>query len=205
MSNNLNSPYRTQSKRFSREGRQGFSPIPSDYPDAANMPGNDATIDIPLEQLEQVPSDGQRLRNQNSTTALRQQDTMTSTEKKGGFFRGMRKKPEFKVQGTGKKGYDGEEDTVNTMGKLYRKVAHFSVVTRYFLYVLPLGILIAVPIIIGVVAKNHATIGGVRMVWFFTWVEIVWLSLWGSKTVAHYLPAVFRVLAGMSASFLNNS
>ncbi len=56
------------------------------------------------------------------------------------------------------------------------------------------------PIIIGAVAKQSATIGGVRIVWFFTWVEIVWLSLWGSKTVAHYLPFIFRVLAGTVSS-----
>ena len=56
--------------------------------------------------------------------------------------------------------------------------------TRYFLYVLPLASLIAVPIIIDATTNVHATMGGVRILWFFTWVEIVWLSLWVSKTVA---------------------
>jgi small-conductance mechanosensitive channel len=162
------------------------------------MASNDATIDIPLEQ---VPSNGQGLRNQNSTTALRQDSTPTTSEKKS-FFRGRRKKPEAIYQKTGKYGYDGEEDTVNTMGKIYKKIANFSVVTRYFLYVLPLGALIAVPIIVGaaVESQEDTEIGDVRMVWLFTWIEIVWLSLWVSKVVAHYLPSVFRVLAGTVSS-----
>ena len=38
------------------------------------------------------------------------------------------------------------------------------------------------------------------MLWFFVWVEIVWLSLWVSKSVAHYLPALFRIFAGTVSS-----
>ncbi|KAL8744805.1 MAG: hypothetical protein Q9184_007952 [Pyrenodesmia sp. 2 TL-2023] len=86
------------------------------------------------------------------------------------------------------------------MGKIYDKVLNFSIVTRYFLYVLPLALLIAIPIIVGATAKQKAAIGGVRIVWFFTWVEIVWLSLWVSKLVAKALPYVFRFLCGIVSS-----
>ncbi|KAK5169785.1 uncharacterized protein LTR77_005763 [Saxophila tyrrhenica] len=197
MSNSLHAPYRQQSKRFSREG---FSPIPGDNePNNMAANNNDATIDIPLEQVQ---SNGQGLRSQGSTTALQQKETTNGSEKHGHWnFRGRRRKPDASAQQkTGKVGYDGEEDTVNTMGKIYRKIANFSVITRYFLYTVPLGLLIAVPIIIGVYSGNETNIGGVRMLWLFTWIEIVWLSLWGSKTVAHYLPFVFRVLAGTVSS-----
>lgn len=84
-------------------------------------------------------------------------------------------KPENRgVQRTGKVGYDGEEDTVNTIGKMYKTIANFSVLTRYFLYVLPLALAIAAPIVIGATVAENAKIGGVRIVWFFVWVEIVW-------------------------------
>lgn len=118
---NLSLPRRSQSKRFSREG---FSPIPGEQLD--NMASNnDATIDIPLQQVQ---SDGGGFRREGSTTALNQQETSTSSEKRRFFARGRRKKPEARIQGTGKVGYDGEEDTVNAMGKVYRKIANFSVV-----------------------------------------------------------------------------
>ena len=120
---NLALPHHSRSKRFSREG---FKPIPPEY--QSNMAPNDATIDIPLEQ---VPSNGGGLRSQNSTTQLRPEYTNTSSEKqRRHLFRGRRTKPENRVQGTGKVGYDGEEDTVNAMGKIYKKVLNFSTVVR---------------------------------------------------------------------------
>lgn len=69
-------------------------------------------------------------------------------------------------------GYDGEEDTLNRMGRIYNKILNFSIVTRYFVYVSPLALCIAVPIIVGATAAPHAKIGGVPIVWFFTWIEI---------------------------------
>ena len=117
---NLSRPQHSHSKRFSREG---FKPIPSEY--QGNMAPNDATIDIPLEPVQ---SNGGGLRSQGSTTALQPGPTNTSDEKRRHLFRGRRAKPENRVQKTGKVGYDGEEDTVNVMGKIYRRILNFSVV-----------------------------------------------------------------------------
>ncbi|KAG6997504.1 mechanosensitive ion channel protein Msy2 [Physcia stellaris] len=101
----------------------------------------------------------------------------------------------------GRKGEDGEEDTLTQMGQIYNKILNFSIVTRYFLYVLPLAIIIAIPIIIGATAAPKSTIDGhVRIVWFFSWVEIVWLSLWVSKLAAKALPTLFQFLCGIVSS-----
>lgn len=160
---------------------------------------NDATIDIPLEQ---VTSNGGGLRQQGSTTALQSENMNTSSEKRRHIWypKGRRQKPEDRIRPKGKVGYDGEEDTVNAMGKIYKKVRDFSTVTRYFLYVLPLASIIAIPIIVDAVQPTNKKVGSVRLLWFFVWVEIVWLSLWVSKALAHYLPAIFRILAGTVSS-----
>ena len=47
-----------------------------------------------------------------------------------------------------------------------------AVITRYFIYVLPIAALLAVPIAIGFTAAPKARTGGVRMVWLFIWLEI---------------------------------
>jgi hypothetical protein len=151
---------------------------------------NDATIDIPLEQVQ---SSGGGFRREGSTTALAHEDTKTSNEKRFHVFaRGRRKKPEARVQGTGKVGYDGEEETVNTMGKVYKAIANFSVVTRYFLYVLPLGALIAVPIIVGATAAKKSWVGGVRMLWYVLNSRKDWSSTCGFHVAvsddANFLP-----------------
>lgn len=191
-------------KRFSREG---FKPIPNEHQQGAMHHNNDATIDIPLEQVQTNASSTGGLRNQNVTAQVRQTQSndLPPNNEKSGFFRGRRAKPVTGgLQGTGRVGYDGEEDTLTTMGKIYNKIYGFSIVTRYFLYVLPLGILIAVPIIVGAILEDRKSgppgFGGVPILWFFVWVEIVWCSLWVSKVVAHFLPYVFQVFVGVVSS-----
>lgn len=189
-------PKSPNKKRFSREG---FQPLPTDHHVRMASP-NDATIDIPLEHVP-TNNGGGGLRTQNSMTALRSSPSNSSPSKeKHQFFRGRRVKESRDGKRTGHVGYDGEEDTITTMGKLYDKVLNFSLVTRYFLYVLPLAALIAIPIVVGATVAEGAKIGGVRIVWFFGWVEIVWLSVWVSKIVAHYLPIIFQILAGVVSS-----
>jgi small-conductance mechanosensitive channel len=184
------SPRESLHKRFSRERYQTIGDGSTD--NMAHHP-NDATIDIPLEE---VPSSGipPGARSDNPAFAPLKDD---NAHQQHSLFRGRRRGPAG-LQKPGDMGYDGEEDTITAMGRIYKKVLNFSVITRYLLYVLPLAILLAIPIIVGgpPITKNP-TIGRVRLRWFFVWVEIVWCSLWGSKIVAHILPFVFQLLVGV--------
>ncbi|KAL8992997.1 MAG: hypothetical protein Q9188_007447 [Gyalolechia gomerana] len=185
-------------KRFSREG---FQQLPN-YSSSAMANPRDATIDIPLTTV--TTQTGARKINSNSPTGYgRQQsfsDPRTSEKAHLGnqYPAGRRRK--VKGNERGRTGEDGEEDTLTQMGRIYDRILKFSVVTRYFVYVLPLALVIAIPIIIGATAKKNATLGGVRIVWFFSWLEIVWLSLWVSKLVSKTLPYVFRFLCGIVSS-----
>ncbi|KAL9602778.1 MAG: hypothetical protein Q9219_001621 [cf. Caloplaca sp. 3 TL-2023] len=185
-------------KRFSREG---FQQLRNHSSSAMANPG-DATIDIPLTNV--TTRTGARKVNSHSPTGYgRQQSFPDSQSNEKEHLRkqypaGRRRKAKGSPRGG--TGDDGEEDTLTQMGKIYDKILKFSIVTRYFLYVLPLALLIAIPIIIGASAKKNATLGGVRIVWFFSWLEIVWLSLWVSKLVAKTLPYIFRFLCGIVSS-----
>ena len=89
---------------------------------------------------------------------------------KQGFHRGMRKKG---GSGSAAQNNADEGDSVlTTMGRFYNAVLNFSVVTRYFIYVLPLALILALPIIVGTTAAPKAMIGGIRIVWLFTWIEV---------------------------------
>lgn len=90
-----------------------------------------------------------------------------------------------------------DDGKVNKMGKFYQLVMSYSVLTRYFVYVLPVALVIAIPIIVGATVAPKAKIAGVRIVWFFTWIEVLWVSLWVSKCLSHYLPFVFQFLIGI--------
>jgi len=166
--------------------------------------GGDTAINIPMDNLEsshngQAPTQPHHV-------------TLEANAQKGG--RGHRRQ---RTHGSGSRriGYDGEEDKLNAMGKVYKRILDFSVVTRYMVYVAPLAAMIAVPIIIGATAAPNAKIAGVPIRWFFTWIEIrtygvssfnytltnvVWVSIWVSKVVAHFLPKIFQILAGVVSS-----
>lgn len=169
---------------------------------------NDATIDIPLNKVPSVPSKTGVRRSETYTpprsqtrrpTYLQPQQSQIFNEKAAQTQRPVagRRHTENK---NGKKAADGEEDTLTHMGLVYNKILNFSIVTRYFLYVLPLAVLIALPIVIGATAAQNAQMGGVRIVWIFSWVECVWLSLWVSKLAAKSLPAAFQFLCGIVSS-----
>ena len=95
---------------------------------------------------------------------------------------------------------ESEEEFLTNLGKIYDRIYNFSLITRYLLCVFPLAIIIAVPIIVGATIRHDPSIGGVQMVWLFTWIECVWLSLWISKLWAKALPTVFQTLCGIVSS-----
>ncbi|GAB7349867.1 hypothetical protein MBLNU459_g0564t1 [Dothideomycetes sp. NU459] len=168
------------------------------------MHSGDATIDIPLHQVSSQGQSPTGARRQDSTTPFATATggtplTKTTTAERRRTMGGRRIK-KTSSRGESKIGYDGEEDTLNRLGRFYTKILNFSIITRYFVYVTPLALCIAIPIIVGATVAEKAAIGGVRIVWFFTWIEIVWLSLWGSKIVSHFLPVVFQLVAGVVSS-----
>lgn len=186
------------SKRSStNRSSKGFQHIPNQSDSSTMSNPNDATINIPMSNVS------------NSKTGARKTDPYTPAttgtpeqqlNEKAGFYQrhvAGRRRTERKAA---KKGNEGEEEIVTQMGIIYDKILKFSVVTRYFLYVLPLATIIAIPIIIGATAAQRATLGGVRIVWIFSWLECVWLSLWVSKLAAKILPWVFEFLCGIVSS-----
>lgn len=182
-----------------------FQPIP-DTP-LEGMPNpNDATIDIPLANIPSQGQTGARQANGGASplnyqapSGLPTPDPNENNEKAGLFQQGPGRRR--RLSDTGKSLEDPRDGTLNRLGRIYTAILNFSVVTRYLIYVTPLALLIAVPIVIGATdIGKDANIGGVRIDWFFTWIEVVWLSLWGSKLIAHALPYIFQYLCGIVSS-----
>lgn len=78
-----------------------------------------------------------------------------------------------------------------------RYLMQLSIFTRCFVFWLPLAIVFFIPLSIGAWGQPDARLGNVRLSWIFIWVEIMWGSLWISRLVAHVVPNVFRVVAGI--------
>ncbi|KAF2791913.1 hypothetical protein K505DRAFT_376407 [Melanomma pulvis-pyrius CBS 109.77] len=194
-----NHPQKSPSFRLSR---QGFQPLNNNTSD--NMGNN--TTDIPLQTVvSHTPSHVPTMPEQS--------------EKSGLFHRGRGRR---RVQKTDSKGEVqpsedlGEEKTaLNRMGRIYTKILNFSIVTRYMIYVAPLALILAIPIILATTvwsgnnpdvtgadgkvtpgSPKH-TIGGADEKKFWIWIEIIWLSFWACKVIAHFLPKIFKFLVGV--------
>jgi hypothetical protein len=190
-------------KRLSENRFQQLPDLSSPRDNMAMSPSNpnDATIDIPLAPIVSKTQTGARkLDSSVSIPAYSQADGIE--DEKGANSAGMkngRRRKKINAE-EARQAEDPLDGTLTRMGRIYAAIMNFSVVTRYFVYVLPLALLIAIPIIIGATAAPNAKIGGVRIVWFFTWVEVLWLSLWVAKIVAHFLPIIFQFLCGIVSS-----
>ena len=185
------------SKRSStNRNSKGFQHIPEQSDSSTMSNPNDATISIPMSNVS------------SSKTGARQTDPYTPAttatpeqlNEKAGFYQRHVAGRRRKEKRTSERSSEGEEEIITQMGIIYNQILNFSVVTRYFLYVLPLATIIAIPIIIGATAAHNATLGGVRIVWIFSWLECVWLSLWVSKLAAKTLPWIFEFLCGIVSS-----
>ena len=85
---------------------------------------------------------------------------------------------------------------------VFKKIHDSNWLIRYFMYIVPLVLIILIPLLIGGLVFKRATVRGVRLLWFCVWLEIIWLTLWGARIVAKSLPWP----AGLVSSiFTNNS
>jgi small-conductance mechanosensitive channel len=180
-----------------------FEQLP-DMPEYGNGLSNphDVTIDIPLTETASRGQTGARKWASNTTPM----DSTTNTSEKGpivGPHRGpgRRHRTDTDInEMSGKRAEAPEDGTINRMGRFYQAVLNYSLITRYLIYVIPIAVLIAIPIIVGATAAPNAKIGGVHLYWFFTWIEIIWFSLWTSKVFARYIPYFFQFLCGIVSS-----
>lgn len=179
---------------------RGFQPIHTKSPENEHNMAYDQNDGIPLTQVRTGGS-----RKAGEGVDMSSQDTYNNeeSEKKAGFFHTHSQR---KHAGRRKrKDADGNSENgvaLTGLGKFYNKVIGFSVVTRYLVYIVPVAILIAIPIIIYAVLKPRTLLGNMNIkVWiFWTWIEVIWLSLWISKLIAHGVPYMFMFLAGVVSS-----
>ena len=94
------------------------------------------------------------------------------------------------------------ENPVGNVAKTFKKIHDASFLVRYFCYIVPLVIIILIPLMLGALIFTKANVGGVKLMWFCVWLEVVWLTLWGGRIVAKALPWPVGLVSSL---FTNNS
>lgn len=94
------------------------------------------------------------------------------------------------------------ENPTSRVAKTFKKIHESSFLVRYFCYIVPIVALILIPLLLGGLVYKRATVGGVRLLWFCVWLEIVWLTLWAGRILAKCLPWPVGMI---SSTITNNS
>ncbi|KAL8766705.1 MAG: hypothetical protein Q9209_006574 [Squamulea sp. 1 TL-2023] len=94
------------------------------------------------------------------------------------------------------------ENPTSKMAKTFKRIHESSFLVRYFSYIVPVVLIILIPLLLGALLFKEATVGGVRLLWFCVWLEIVWLTLWSGRITAHLLPYPAGLISSL---FTNNS
>ncbi|MBE3110750.1 MAG: mechanosensitive ion channel, partial [Acidobacteria bacterium] len=164
--------------------------------------------DIPLSIIKsRASSTGARRSDQVNVTLS---DSIDSDDKKN--THGRRKAVGPSRTGTGA----SDEVSVNFLGRMYARIINFNASLRYLIYIVPIGLILAVPVIVLAVLGHKEdipvgsqveTVGddeithlGPSLYRLFLWIEIAWLTIWAGKLVAFFLPLIFMFLCGVVSS-----
>ncbi|KAH8165742.1 hypothetical protein CIB48_g2508 [Xylaria polymorpha] len=96
-------------------------------------------------------------------------------------------------------------ESSSTVRKVYELVKNLPRFIRYFLYSLPVTAVLLIPILLGIFLDpdSQAVIGGpggIQLLWFGIWLEVVWLSLWAARITTSAMPYVLGLFAKISGS-----
>ncbi|KKA26671.1 hypothetical protein TD95_001651 [Thielaviopsis punctulata] len=132
-------------------------------------------------------------------------ESSEESDEKGRSIKGGRRKQASNL----KRSDTGGDVELNAMGRLYSKVIGFSPIMRYFVYIVPVALMLAVPIVVLIIMDHRSDIfvgtgknkaHGPPLFKLFVWIMISWLTLWAGKIVAHTIPVVFLFLCGVVSS-----
>jgi|TARA_R110002003_G_scaffold290_6_gene18574 hypothetical protein len=156
----MTSNQRSPSQRSFRLSNHGFQPLNGISDNMENR-----TNDIPLQTVvSHTPS-------QNTPTSSNNE----KSEKTGMFHRGRRRIAKVDSR-TGAplppRGDHEEKTALNRMGRIYTKILNYSIVTRYMIYVAPVALLLAIPIIMSQTGQITGSIGNTNQKKFWIWIEI---------------------------------
>ena len=86
--------------------------------------------------------------------------------------------------------YRSPETPSTRVSKFWKAIHESSVLVRYFMYIIPIASLLSIPLLIGalVYKPDAKTVGGVDLMWFSIWLEIVWLTLWAGRIASKMIP-----------------
>lgn len=89
--------------------------------------------------------------------------------------------------------YRPPEAPNSKLGRIVKKIHNSSFIIRYFTYISPVVLILLVPLLLGALVYKDASVGGVRLLWFSVWLEIVWLTLWAGRVSTRHHQLLVKI------------
>ena len=77
--------------------------------------------------------------------------------------------------------YKPPENPNTQFAVFVKKLHQSSFLVRYLTYIAPIVLILLIPLLVGALRYPNASVGGVQLLWFSIWLEIVWLTLWAGR------------------------
>ncbi|CUA66917.1 putative MscS family protein C1183,11 [Schizosaccharomyces pombe 972h-] [Rhizoctonia solani] len=87
----------------------------------------------------------------------------------------------------------------NGLVRFYTYLLNLSIVTRWFLYIVPVVALLWIPGILQITTFHDSAIWSVHLKWWSIWFTVCWVGWWAALAVAMALPVVLRNTLGVVA------
>ncbi|KAI0785645.1 Mechanosensitive ion channel-domain-containing protein [Abortiporus biennis] len=87
----------------------------------------------------------------------------------------------------------------NKFARFYNYLLNVSIITRWFLFIIPVLALLWIPGIVGFTTFPNAAIWGVHLIWWSIWFSVLWVGWWVALAGSMILPHIARNTVGVVA------
>ncbi|KAI3618916.1 serine threonine protein kinase [Moniliophthora roreri] len=87
----------------------------------------------------------------------------------------------------------------NKVSRLYHYLLNVSIVTRWFLFIIPVMGILWIPAILQFTTYPNGEIWGVKLLWWSIWFSVAWGGWWAALAVSRIFPALVRSTIGVIA------
>ncbi|TEB38382.1 hypothetical protein FA13DRAFT_1726059 [Coprinellus micaceus] len=87
----------------------------------------------------------------------------------------------------------------NKLSKAYLFLLNASIVTRWFLFIVPVLGIIWIPGILSITKFPNARVWAVKLIWWSIWLTVVWAGWWAALAFSRIVPPIIRATLGTVA------
>lgn len=91
---------------------------------------------------------------------------------------------------------EDDDDRLTPTGKALYRILE-NPLFRYCIYILPVGAILAIPLVLFATKYRHVVADGMSLAGLFAFIEVMWVSLWVAKLLAAALPTLFQAICGI--------